>query len=72
MANRSDRHLPNLAEVQGPFEPVDLIEVKVRGFPSGPRADRFMPIAEAEYINATATSPFRSFQEVLRSGAVHI
>jgi hypothetical protein len=43
MANRSDRHFPNLSKVQGPFEAVDLIKVKVRGFPSGPRAERFMP-----------------------------
>jgi len=30
-------------EFRAPFEAVDLIEVKVRGFPSGPRAKCFMP-----------------------------
>jgi hypothetical protein len=31
-----------------------------------------MPTSEAEYMNATEASPFRSLPKVLRSGAVHI
>lgn len=72
MAHRSDRHLPNLSKVRGPLEPADLIEVKVRGFPSGPRAEPLHALSEAEYMNATAASLFRSLGKVLRSGAVHI
>jgi len=39
----------------------DLIEVKVRGFPSGPRAARFMPTSEAEaVIERGAVHPIKS------------
>ena len=36
------------------------------------RAERFMPTSEAEYMNATGESLFRTIPKVLRSGAVHI
>ena len=43
------------------IEPEDLIEVKVRRISIRARAARLMPTSQAEYMNATAVSLFRTF-----------
>jgi len=68
MANRSDRHLPNLTAVLA-HEAAVLIEDKVRGFPSRPRASFEKPIKEAGYMNATGSSLLRPFTRLGAQGS---
>ena len=64
MANRSDRHLPNLTNFPAPTRPHYRLRKKVRGFPSGPPGS-FPSRSQAEYTNATESSLSRTLQKGL-------
>jgi hypothetical protein len=68
MANRSDRHFPNLLGFKAVIGRWSDME-KIRGFPSWPGAIALL--REAGYMTATGTNAIISSDLARRAGSIH-